>query len=152
MNDHGEAGMLDLPSRFWTKFDKGDGCWEWKTGKFTQGYGCFKLNGKDRKAHILSLEWHAGPHPPDKPHALHSCDNPPCVNPAHLRWGSHQENMDDKIARGRHGNTKISAEDAKDIRNKYKAGGVSQKALASEYGLSQQHISDIVRRKRRKYD
>lgn len=38
---------------------------------------------------------------PNGAFALHACDNKSCCNPAHLRWGSHADNMADKVARGR---------------------------------------------------
>lgn len=42
-------------------------------------------------------------------HVLHSCDNPPCCNPAHLRPGSHLENMADRHRAGRYGRRRKAA-------------------------------------------
>lgn len=77
---------------------------------------------------------------------LHSCDNRKCVNPAHLRAGTHRDNMDDRCARGRtpKGNklphTKLTPDDVRQIRALYAAGGWSQTALAERYGVSRRAI------------
>lgn len=66
-----------------------------------KGYGLVSRPG-DRtrrlRAHRVVLEHHYGPSPLN---ALHSCDNPPCVEIAHLRWGTQGENVDDMVQRGR---------------------------------------------------
>ena len=90
--------------RFWSKVDKagpGD-CWEWQAARIPDGYGHFYLDGRLILAHRVALSWAQGvdiPGPEVK--ALHSCDNPPCVNPAHLRWGSDADNYRDMKDRGR---------------------------------------------------
>lgn len=91
--------MID--DRYWSKVAVSgpDECWIWKAGRSPNGYGVFWDEGKNHRAHRLSLEDAVGP-PPDKDSfALHSCDNPPCVNPAHLRWGTAQDNVDDRLER-----------------------------------------------------
>lgn len=77
------------------------GCWRWmRSARDGQGYGAIKFRGRVEYPHrlILSL-FHATPR--RKRLALHSCDHPYCVNPAHLRWGSHSENNREAYARCR---------------------------------------------------
>jgi hypothetical protein len=76
------------------------GCWEWDGARNGQGYGTFWLRGRSRFAHRFSYELFNGPIP-DGLHILHSCDNPPCVNPKHLRAGTHLENMREARERNR---------------------------------------------------
>jgi|ERR1035438_1633851 hypothetical protein len=90
---------------FWKKVNirGSDECWEWLAGTNKAGYGTFegKRDGKTRKAHRIAYEFLIGPIPKGL-HLLHSCDNPPCVNPAHLRPGSPKDNGRDCVERGRH--------------------------------------------------
>lgn len=93
-------------SRFWGKVDRGqgaDGCWLWRGARANNGYGMFKLGGKSRTAHRLSLYMHTGRFGEV---AQHSCDNKACVNPAHLSWSTQRDNVHDAIAKGRHGQRK----------------------------------------------
>jgi hypothetical protein len=82
-----------------------DECVEWDGTRLPSGYGKWerKVDGKRRTeyAHRWALLLTVGP-PPDDEHknALHSCHNPPCVNPYHLRWGTTQENIDDRQQHG----------------------------------------------------
>lgn len=98
----GREGRLRI-MRFWSKVDmRGpDDCWEWQASLNTSGYGRFKLASyvditAARLALIISTKSE-----PQGMLALHSCDNPPCCNPHHLRWGTVQDNSDDMKARGR---------------------------------------------------
>lgn len=61
----------------------------------TNGYNRISVNKKNLFAHRISCERVHGPPTKEKPFALHACNNRFCVNPNHLRWGSHSENMKD---------------------------------------------------------
>lgn len=77
-----------------------DGCWDWLGYKQPEGYGTFPHRGT-HYAHRVSYQLHVGPIP-DGLHVLHSCDNPPCSNPAHLFLGTVADNMHDRDRKGRH--------------------------------------------------
>lgn len=87
--------------RFWSKVDKSGECWYWTASRDPKGYGTFGFEGKVHKAHRIAYTLAFGEIPAGA-HILHSCDNPPCVNPGHLRPGTHTENMQDKVMHGRH--------------------------------------------------
>jgi len=79
----------------------------WRARDKRWGYGRCQVKrfGKRiNKAHILAWIDAHGRLPSEGALICHTCDNPPCVNPAHLYEGTHQSNMDDKVARGRHSN------------------------------------------------
>jgi len=100
-----------VEERFWAKVDKagpvvrtGLGpCWRWTstTAKHRRNYGLFKLqNGRQVKAHRMAYELTSGPIPGGLM-VCHHCDNPPCVNPAHLFLGTCKDNLDDMYAKDR---------------------------------------------------
>lgn len=77
-----------------------NGCIEWTGSKNPDGYGNFWAFGKVCGAHRVAYVLAFG-EIPDGLHILHRCDNPSCVNPAHLFTGTHAENMQDMYAKGR---------------------------------------------------
>jgi hypothetical protein len=85
---------------------------------------------------------------------LHRCDNPPCINVAHLWLGTPADNARDRDTKGRggaargtaHGQAKLTEDRVRSIRDRYAAGGVTQKELAQEFGVCIANISMIVRR------
>ncbi len=89
---------------FWGRMDRTggeDACWVWKGRKWRHGYGRLMWHGSLIAAHRLAaILVHGRPPTPDH-FACHRCDNPPCCNPRHLWWGTHQENTDDMHAKGR---------------------------------------------------
>jgi len=160
--------MSRAEARFWSKVNK-DGptarpelgqCWEWIGGRNPDGYGVF-YTGQDKFiAHRFAWLLAHGTMPENC--ACHHCDNRACVNPAHLFDGTIADNNADRDAKGRaapgekrsigirgsgHPLSKLSEDQARAIRIRYAAGGVSQHWLAREYGVSPMLINGIVRRK-----
>lgn len=116
------------------------GCWLW-TAATTGGshtYGVLRVNGKRILAHRLAFILFNGA-VADSEEVLHACDNPLCVNPAHLRLGSHADNMADRAFKDRVASRKLSPADIDYIRN---SKGV-QRDLAKELGVSQSTISHV---------
>ncbi len=116
-------------------------------------YGKFYLNGKRERAHRVSWMIHRGKIPKGM-HVLHRCDNPPCVNPDHLFLGSNQDNVDDKMSKGRlatkHGesnvNSKLTWNDVRTIRNEHDKQRKTIQEVANEYDVSYQLISRVIRK------
>lgn len=103
-----------IPRRDWSPEDRikeigwtvtPTGCWEWNGSKNEFGYGVITLTRsgmKNKRVHRLVYELTNGVVLKQDEHIMHSCDNPPCVNLAHLSVGTHAENMLDIIKKGRH--------------------------------------------------
>lgn len=92
--------------RFWAQvcIRNPDECWEWTGARHGNGYGLFEANHRRWRAHRYSLFLVLKRELSGL--VLHSCDNPPCVNPSHLREGTAKENTQDMLARNRHNGTK----------------------------------------------
>jgi hypothetical protein len=84
-----------------TKLNSETGCIEWQAQINDYGYGRFKKDGKPMAAHRVAWEL-AHDSIPDGLFVLHGCDNRKCVNVDHLFLGTHQDNMDDMVFKGRH--------------------------------------------------
>lgn len=147
------------------KVTDGD-CWEWVGSKLPSGYGHTSHKKKMWLAHRLSWTLANGEIPSGMV-ICHKCDNPPCVNPAHLFVGTHKENTQDAIKKGRykgfkdprsypswrpgrmigseHPKAKLTEVDIKTIRHLYFAERRLQREIGDFFGVSQMAISRIVR-------
>jgi hypothetical protein len=86
---------------FWLRvvLHRANDCWRWN-GSFIKDYGAMHLGGETVLAHRYSYFMERG----ELPAGLvvrHSCDNPGCVNPKHLIEGTHKDNSQDMVRRGR---------------------------------------------------
>jgi hypothetical protein len=140
----------DDRERFWSKVDvRGpDECWEWKRSRHPDGYGMFGLYGKghppipaSRLALAFKMTLLNG-----VLQACHSCDNPPCCNPAHLFPGTNETNRLDMINKGRrvtwrtaHGR-KLEPEHVRYIREHPGERGCD---LAERFGVSRATITNV---------
>jgi hypothetical protein len=114
----------NFAAHFWSKVDRSagqDACWPW-IGRRVCGYGMLNFRRHSVRANRMVYRLVHG----EFDNALfvcHRCDNPICVNPAHLWLGTHQDNMDDRNAKGRtargerHGKVKARLNKAKEGTN-----------------------------------
>lgn len=97
---------VSLETRFWRKVEKTDFCWLWKGSRRAKSYGLISVNGKPTGAHRVAYELLVGPIPKGRVVRHYVCDNPCCVNPAHLKVGTIADNIQDKVDKGRCRNEK----------------------------------------------
>jgi hypothetical protein len=150
-----------IENRFWEKVDKrgDDECWNWKARLDRDGYGRIASGGRYAtmyRAHRFSYELHYG-NIPENLVVLHLCDNPSCVNPAHLKAGAQSENLQDALDKGRrtvpsfpgeaNGYSKLTENDVKKIRSLYAQGNISQQELAAAFKVTQSAVSRVILRK-----
>lgn len=119
------------------------GCWNWTKYRNEQGYGRVWLNGKLESAHRVAYTLFTGPIP-EGIKVLHTCDNPQCINPAHLRLGTQQDNMIDATRKNRMRH-KLSPADVLDIR-RLRAEGMTYPKISALYSVSENHIGLIARK------
>lgn len=152
----------------WDRIDRSagpDGCWLWTGSVDRDGYGHFKVAGRMHRAARWVLTQKIGRALTSDEVTRHTCDNPPCCNPAHLLPGTAADNTADMIKRGRaitgdrhwtrrtperlfgvaNPAARLTEGQIQMIRARY-AAGERQVPLAARYGVSQSLISRIVRR------
>jgi len=128
------------------------GCLEFTKRKNPCGYCQLRFRGGIRTVHriVMCVLYEVDINTPK--HVLHSCDNPACCWPYHLRFGTHQDNMDDKKSRGRAANvvtrdtspnTKLSSEDYKKLSIELSERKLSRAELAVKYNISSTLLSVI---------
>lgn len=129
-------------------------CWQWGSYKDQCGYGKFKICGKHYMAHRIAYQLFVGPVPRWATVLRHSCDNPSCVNPAHLQPGTQKDNARDRKVRGREGKhhgelngRRVIPEAAIALIRARHKGGEKYKEIAAEFGVTPQNIYRIVHRK-----
>lgn len=113
----------------------------------TSGYGQFTYKSRHYYAHVFACEAAHGPRPAGL-EAAHSCGNPPCVNPRHLRWATPKENTADQVIHGtrcrgiKHHFVKLSEADVREIRILL-ATGLPQHIIAARFSVSRSAVLSI---------
>jgi hypothetical protein len=135
----------NTPEDFWKLVDKRgpDDCWPWlgkRHRSASADYGLYALNG-EKGAHRISYILATGDDP-GRDYVCHHCDNPLCVNPAHLYRGTPSQNTEDACLRGRWGRQRLTVADVRHIKVRI-AEGHTNKAIADEFGVSATHIKNI---------
>ncbi len=125
--------------------DLPDECIQWPFSLTSTRYGQVRINGRLWKAHRFIYAIHSGVSPDPTTQTCHSCGNPICVNPRHLRWCSQSENYADSVQHGtaivgtRHGRSKLTEADALTIFSSID----TNKHLAERFGVSISLVSAI---------
>ena len=133
-------------------------CWPWRGGIKGGAYGGFRLpfSQPTVAAHRVMFKIVHGAEALESFEVIrHTCDNPPCVNPAHLIGGTSSDNRLDCTRKKRHNpqrgerhhQSKLTWGAVRDIRKRAAAGGVYHYQLAAEYGVSSAAIHMLLANK-----
>lgn len=125
------------------------GCIEWQMARSAHGYPKIWLQGRIVIVSRYILTMLVGPPEADMK-AMHTCDNPPCINPDHLKWGTHTDNMRDSFAKNRmtrnhgenHHKVKLTESQVREIRSL--KGTMTNVNLGKKYGVSRSAISHVL--------
>lgn len=139
--------------RFWTHVDKTGDCWLWTASVDRKGYGQVRVGGtrgRLMRAHRVSYLLVMG-RIPDL-FACHRCDNPACVRPSHLFFGTALDNVRDMDAKGRrrtvavrgeaHSNAKLTLNEVRAIRDAI-SNGEPQRSIANRFSVSPATVNHI---------
>jgi hypothetical protein len=129
-------------------------CWEYTRGIGSGGYGIVSVNDKAIGAHKLAYLLRRGPVPKGMC-VLHECDNRKCINPDHLFLGTKGVNNRDRKQKGRNDDrrgrknymVKLTENQVHEIRNLASGSGLSQREIGKRFGICQQQVCEIARRK-----
>jgi len=141
---------------FFLKIKKTDTCWLWIGKPHDDGYGQFRYNGKQRRAHVVSWEYHNNAIVRSGFCVLHKCDVPLCVNPDHLFLGTRIDNNIDKCMKNRQAKgrdfpqARLSEDIVIQIRKERQEGALCSD-LGKKYKVHPNHIGDICKRKKWKH-
>lgn len=122
-------------------------CREWTGCKIPSGYGTYRFHSETHYVHRLAYEVFIGKIP-KKMHILHSCHNRACIEPQHLRVGSHQENLKERDDAGRQargergGMSKLKDKDVIAIRRLF-IDNISNCEIGRKFGVRDVTIRDI---------
>ncbi len=147
-----------IASRFWPKVAicGEDECWEWQGYKSDFGYGLIRIGTQQVAAHRLAWTLTRGEIPAGL-FVCHNCDNPPCVNPAHLFLGTAADNNADMFAKGRgrwdrqhckgqaNRQAKLTDEQAVGVMACLLTGRYKQSEIAESFSVSQTTVNRIWR-------
>lgn len=140
--------------RFEAKFARRgpDDCWEWHAALTTKGYGQSKIRYQNFLAHRVAYVLYKGPIPDGEGFhgtcLLHRCDNPLCINPAHMFFGTAGENCTDMAAKDRsmfgvrNSQAKLNDDKVRAIRRDPRP----TEDIAPDYGVSSRTIRHIKNR------
>lgn len=128
----------------------GDECLTWPFKRWSTGRGRVSYEGRNQHAHRVMCALVHGQPPSPEHEAAHSCGkgHEGCVNPRHLRWATHEENMADQIGHGTRlqGETqngaKLTERQVASIREL--AHTVTYQALADLFGISIGHAWSVA--------
>lgn len=133
-------------SQVWPRIspEPNSGCWLWTGCAQNKGYGLLKYEGETLAHRAV---WRLLRGSPGDLQVLHACDNPTCVNPAHLFLGTHADNMADRNQKCRtnrprgesNGRSKLTTEAIQDIRSRQ----LVAKEYAVKYGVAKSTITMI---------
>lgn len=134
-------------------FENENGCWIWKGGKNSRGYGSINIgNRKTAQVHRIAFKLWKGELPDDL-FVCHHCDEPLCINPDHLFLGTNQDNIDDKMFKGRaytgvhlgekNESSILTDEKVKEIKKLLLQKKKYQSEIAKQFKVSKQCITDI---------
>lgn len=128
-------------------------CWNW-TGFIDKrkGYGLAWVDGRRIRTHRVAMMLHLNGPIPDGLHVCHRCDNPACCNPAHLFLGTNDDNIKDRVVKGRSARNygeksktnKLTSDAVKELLWA-RVGGAGFRELAARYGLDKKTVGMICR-------
>lgn len=147
---------METKEAFFNKIIESGSCWIFKGYKNKAGYGIMQVNNRRVYAHRYAFHLYKGLIP-DGMMVLHSCDNPPCVNPNHLSIGTQSDNMRQASERGRlaningenNPNSKLSMYDVCKIRTFLGPKPTTKeiKLMSEQAGVSPSCIRSIIKQR-----